>query len=87
MKDYIERTVTEIQKVISKVTCNGCGKDMTYPDPIGTEHGCVRGVSFMVAFGYGSEHDGEQVEVDLCDECVDKWLKSMVNPPPFIPYM
>ena len=84
MRTYVKRQVTETTDVIDKALCNRCGKDITTPD---IEHGCIEG--FHIAFdgGYHSGRDGEHIELDLCDECCDMLLSSLVHPATITNYM
>jgi hypothetical protein len=86
MKEYSSKTVTSVESVVTKVICNCCGKDITYPDPVGAEHGCVLGASFKISFGYGSDKDGDEIDVDMCNKCLDKWIGTFVHLPKFVPY-
>lgn len=61
MKNFEDKVV----KVISKLTCDGCGEQATQDDYefhefISIDHKC----------GYGSIHgDGNQISIDLCQKC------------------
>lgn len=53
-----------------EIFCNQCGK------LIKVEEGIVKeGVfSAHVDWGYFSNKDGEMHQVDLCEDCYDKWI-------------
>ena len=56
-------------KGLSKVTvCNLCGKHLDFFD----EHQFY----IYTEVGYGSVHDGEELKLDLCCECMDKLIES-----------
>ena len=61
-----------------KTICNMCGKEFTMWDE--QEN---RGVHDQ--FGYGSKHDGDNIDLDLCCDCFDKvmdWIipQCKINP-------
>ena len=51
------------------IICNKCGKVMD---------ACDMQMEFHVRkiLGYGSEHDGDEIELDLCCACVDELVNS-----------
>lgn len=49
------------------IYCNKCGKKMDVYD---TQQNC----SIQGQLGYGSEYDGEFLDLDLCCECMDKLI-------------
>ena len=62
MREY--KLAMQEEKVLSKVICNGCGKEI----PMETAdhfHG-------EKTWGYFSEKDGRQDSFDLCEACYDK---------------
>ena len=70
MKKY-----NEINELI-EVRCNKCGKMLK------VENGLLKeGVfSTEVCFGYFSKKDGQKHEIDLCEECYDKWTEGFKVP-------
>ncbi len=54
--------------------CNKCGKKMDIFDI--QEH-----LSLQGRFGYGSKYDGDDYDLDLCCECMDKLIDECVIPP------
>lgn len=74
----IKKVKTERQKIIS-ITCNKCGiiiqpkneTDYSWPDKI---------QSFKIYWGYGSGHDEEIWEFDLCENCLEQLAKSFKIP-------
>lgn len=52
---------------ITKIICNGCGKELKLKDGILME-GCCQ---VQAAWGYFSGKDGENHEFDLCEACYD----------------
>ena len=62
MREY--KLAIQKEKVLSKVICNGCGREI----PCGMAdhfHG-------EKTWGYFSEKDGRQDSFDLCEVCYDK---------------
>jgi len=59
MKLYDEKTV----KVVSDVKCDVCGASTL------AEHGVINAGSLRAKWGFGSKHDGDHYEVDLCEVC------------------
>ena len=83
METYIDKQVTTTEKVLNKVICNSCGKDITTPD---IDHGCIDGVHADLSFGYGSNLDGSAVKFDLCTACVHKITGAFKHPPEWYDY-
>lgn len=52
--------------------CNQCGK--TFGEWDEANHFGLR-----QRFGYGSEHDGDEFELDLCCKCADKLVNHLVS--------
>ena len=62
MREY--QTGMREERVLSKVVCNGCGREIP-----------LRGADYFHAektWGYFSEQDGRQDAFDLCEECYRK---------------
>ncbi len=55
-----------------KLFCNKCGKPMDDQS---------FGVSIIHYMGYGSKHDGDCMELDLCVSCLDELADSCVISP------
>lgn len=70
MKKY-----NEINELI-EVSCNQCGKMLR------VEGGVLKEGAFSteVSFGYFSKKDGQKHEIDLCEDCYDKWIKEFKIP-------
>ena len=54
---------------MTKTICNMCGKEFDYSDDFGIRH----------TYGYGSVHDMDKLEVDLCNECLDKLTTYLIE--------
>jgi len=52
--------------------CNWCKKPLYRKDISG-------GVSLHKEMGYGSQFDGQLLDLDLCPECSDKFVKMIEN--------
>ena len=50
----------------TSVICNMCGNKIDEMDL------ACNGFSINYQFGYGSIHDGDYLNIDLCSECQDK---------------
>lgn len=59
MKLYEEKTV----KVVSDVKCDVCGASTL------AELGVINAGSLQASWGFGSKHDGDRYEIDLCEVC------------------
>lgn len=57
-----------------KFYCNMCGKQMDILDI--QENFSVNG-----RLGYGSRYDGDEIEFDLCCDCMDKLIEECAIPP------
>ena len=66
MRQYKE----EKTKVIDKIICNKCGKEMIEADVLSVEK----------RWGYFSEKDNEVHRFDLCEQCYDEWIASFQIP-------
>ena len=49
--------------------CNMCGKEFDVYDDF----------SFYHEFGYGSKRDGDEICLDLCNNCLDKWVDELIK--------
>lgn len=58
---------------MTKLVCNMCGKDFDMWDT-------QENFGFHHHVGYGSEFDGEVINLDLCCECFDKLMKEHILP-------
>lgn len=57
------------------IICNKCGKRILNKIDQNLIH------DFTVRFGYGSKHDSEIINFDVCEGCLLKWLKDFrLNP-------
>ena len=74
MRVYIEKEVMEPH--LQKVTCNQCGKELLVEEGM-VKEGCF-GVHYK--FDYFSNKDGYIYNLDLCEECFDKWNSQFTIP-------
>lgn len=58
---------------MTKRVCNMCGKDFDMMDN-------QEDFGFHYHVGYGSEFDGEVINLDLCCGCFDKLMKEHILP-------
>ena len=60
---------------MKKCYCNLCGKEMNFWDI--QEEFSIKSSSI----GYGSKHDGDALELDLCCDCMDELIdRCKINP-------
>lgn len=61
---------------LEKVVCNKCGKELR------VENGYLKEGCFHVdyVFGYFSSKDGVRHQLDLCEECYDRFVGSLLIP-------
>lgn len=57
-----------------EIICNKCGKKFDIWD-------IQEDFSIYKHMGYGTEHDGESLELDLCCDCMEKIIKECVISP------
>lgn len=62
------RVTLQEESVLSKVICNGCGREIPL-ERADYFHG-------EKTWGYFSEKDGRQDSFDLCEECYDKMMET-----------
>ena len=62
MREY--KVSMQEEKILSRVVCNGCGREIPL-DSADHFHG-------EKTWGYFSEKDGRQDQIDLCEDCYDK---------------
>lgn len=54
--------------------CNRCGKKMDIFD-------IQQRFSFQQQLSYGSKYDGDNLDFDICCDCMDKLIEECVIPP------
>lgn len=67
MKLYTEKTI----KAIDSIYCDGCGKTCTITEPV-HEHEYA---TLEATWGYFSNQDGTQYNIELCETCFDEVLE------------
>ena len=65
-----------LEPELEQVTCNQCGKKLLVQDGI-VKEGCF---SVRYKFDYFSNKDGYIYNLDLCEECFDKWNSQFTIP-------
>lgn len=70
MKHYKYQTVTTVDKVLSKMVCDCCGKE----DEVGLRGSDVN--EFSISFEYGSKFDLSKWDLDVCDSCLEMWTNT-----------
>jgi len=55
--------------VVKEYYCNKCGREMD-------EFDIQEELSIQSRLGYGSRHDGDMLQLDLCCECMDELIDS-----------
>lgn len=74
MRVYTNKEILEPE--LEQVTCNQCGKKLLVQDGI-VKEGCF---SVQYKFDYFSNKDGYIYNLDLCEECFDKWNAQFAIP-------
>jgi len=72
MRQYKMQEKKEVEKII----CNKCGKEILVKNGISEEDV----LSIQKRWGYFSDKDNEVHEIDLCEECYDKWIATFAIP-------
>jgi hypothetical protein len=66
---------TEPKKVVDEILCDVCGESCTITEPI-VEHEYAE---LIATWGYFSDQDGKQFNIDLCENCFNDVLSFMRN--------
>jgi|SaaInlStandDraft_4_1057021.scaffolds.fasta_scaffold20813_4 hypothetical protein len=75
MKKTITETVERTEEIVVSLTCNCCGKTYTHDD---VDMGDITNIDF--SFGYGSRFDLQHWDFDICDDCIEAWVKTFKHP-------
>ena len=70
MKQY--KTIQVQKQVPDRIICNCCGREIQ----ITKQHPYPEYVSIRKEWGYDSPYDGEVHEIDLCQDCYAKWIRT-----------
>ncbi len=81
MKDIRDEEVLVTKSVVTNVICNCCGKCIDVETTMGSD---INDIS--IHFGYGSRFDLSIWEMDVCDDCLDKWRATFKYPVTEKPY-
>ena len=71
MREY--ETIEVKTVVIKAVNCDKCGKKLSIPETPEYFDGC----EVVMSYGYGSDRDGGQVFLDLCNKCADEIIENL----------
>ena len=71
MKHY--KTIQVQKRVPEHIVCNCCGKKIQISD----QHPYPEYISIRKEWGFDSPYDGEVHEIDLCQECYQKWIQTL----------
>jgi hypothetical protein len=71
MKTYKE----EVRKVVDEILCDCCGESCTVTEPV-VEHEYAE---LIATWGYFSDQDGSQYNIDLCENCFNDVLSFIKN--------
>lgn len=66
---------TEPKKVVDEILCDVCGESCTVAEPI-VEHEYAE---LIATWGYFSDQDGTQYNIELCENCFNDVLTFMKN--------
>ena len=82
MKEYEEVIVEKLKEIPKSITCNKCGNSAVL---VGTEvEREIESNAFQTIhlnFNYGSKFDLEHWRFELCEDCLDEFVKSFKHPP------
>lgn len=81
MKKLRNEPVLETKQVLTELICNCCGKTIDVEHTMGTDI-----TEFKVHFGYGSRFDMSFWEMDICDDCLEKWTSTFKHKVDVVPY-
>ena len=79
MRTYKTVTETKTEQIVDRIYCDKCGEEITFssnPDPY-----VIKGTIICASFGYGTNKDGVEDFICLCDDCYDKFIDSFKFPP------
>lgn len=76
MKQTMAEQKIVIETKTTSVTCDCCGKT------IKGEHASDMGdiTDVVIQFGYGSRFDTDIWKMDICDDCLEKWVSTFKYP-------
>lgn len=66
---------TEPKKIVDKILCDCCGESCTITEPV-VEHEYAE---LIATWGYFSDQDGTQFNIDLCENCFNDVLGFIKN--------
>jgi len=81
MRTYESKKIAKKVDVLTGVFCNCCGKDMKCTKDKKIDLDFIAGAHIVIDYGYGSKHDTDHLEFDMCDGCIDKSIGKFVYPP------
>lgn len=70
---------TEPKKVIDKILCDVCGESCTRPIPTMLPSFDHEYATLEATWGYFSEQDGTQYNIELCENCFNDVLSFIKN--------
>ena len=70
MKQY--KTIQMQKQMPERIFCNCCGQEIQTTK----QHPYPEYVSIRKKWGYDSPYDGEVHEIDLCQDCYAKWIRT-----------
>lgn len=87
MKKFRVETVVRKEDILYEVSCDGCGKTIKVDPQMSNENAsyskdweCIHHIH--VSFGFGSRYDLEDWRIDICENCLDKFVyENLKNPP------
>jgi protein-arginine kinase activator protein McsA len=78
MRNYTMQAIME--PVEDTIVCNKCGKTYNLNEECLEEWQADFMKNFKVSFGYGSIRDGQQIEFDICEECLFEFVETFKIP-------
>jgi len=87
MKKYRVEKVTRMEDILDEVSCDGCGYTIKVDPRMSNEQiSCNQDWEYIyhihLSFGFGSRYDLEDWRIDICENCLQKFVfENLKNPP------
>ncbi|WP_227939998.1 hypothetical protein [Alkalihalobacillus deserti] len=84
MRKYEKKEITKVERAYleTSITCNKCGKTKQLEgEDYEREWQSNVFQSFTTHFGYGTRHDTEKWNFDLCEDCLTELVRSFKHLP------
>lgn len=71
MRKFVDVEVTIVDTQLDQLICDCCGKTIDVAEICGSDIN-----DFSITFGYGSKFDLTKWDLDICDDCLEKWVST-----------